>query len=127
MINIDEKLEKEIIQVSEMMGISADKFVGAALEKEMVFYRNAESHKIEAVKGEFWENHLECTLHPETKPVWKPCFILDKRQIYNYPYFAILSGSSSMSVPVDCVRKADENDSLPDVMRMSQDAIAGVV
>lgn len=103
---IDTELLKDIITVSDMLGVSERDFVNAVIEQELAMYRDPLTGKINSTPGEFWENYLECTLHPETEQVWKPCFILYDRTIFTYPYVYvyIIADGKNISVPSECVR-----------------------
>ena len=104
MVNIKYDLLNEIAKVSKMLGVSESDFVNDVLEKKLVLYRDPDKHAINAKKALFWSNHLECTLHKEVKPVWKDCYVLYKRKIFDQPYVSILVDGQFMSVPKNCVK-----------------------
>lgn len=108
MFNIKYDLAADIAKVSKMLGVSESDFVNSALERELVLYRDPDRHKIKAEKAQLWENHLECTLQEETKPVWKDCYILYKRTMYTYPYISIIADGKFISTPADGVKVSGE-------------------
>ena len=106
---IDTELLKDIITVSDMLGVSERDFVNSALKRELAIYRDPVTGKIEPKRGEYLANRLECNLHPETEQVWKPCYILYKRMMYTKPYVCIITDGKFISAPADGVRSA-KND-----------------
>ena len=106
---IDAELLKDIITVSDMLGVSERDFVNAVIEQELAMYRDPVTGKIEPKRGEYLANRLECNLHPETEQVWKPCCILYKRMMYKKPYVCSITDGKFISTPADGVRSA-KND-----------------
>ena len=104
---IDTELLKDIITVSDMLGVSERDFVNSALKRELAIYREPVTGKIEPKRGKYLANQLECNLHPETEQVWKPCFILYDRTIFTYPYVYIIADGKNISVPSECVRMSE--------------------
>ena len=104
---IDTELLKDIITVSDMLGVSERDFVNSALKRELAIYRDPVTHKIKPKRGKYLANRLECNLHPETEQVWKPCFILYDRTIFTYPYVYIIADGKNISVPSECVRMSE--------------------
>lgn len=108
MFNIKYDLAADIAKVSKMLGVSESDFVNSALERELVLYRDPDRHKVKAEKAQLWENHLECTLQEETKPIWKDCYILYKREIFGQKYVSVLVDGRFLSVPANCVKVSGE-------------------